>query len=233
MNIVIVDDIYENCKLLTDYIQLYCINLPYKFEVYQNEELFLNDFCKNKFDIIFLDYYVKKNTGLEVARKIRKVDTKVILIFIIISRDYAIDSYKVKDSGYLVKPLIYEELAEIMSLLDNTKIHDSQFIRIFDDRILLKNIVMCSIFGHYTQVYLNNNEIKKYRITLSEFKKLLDPYPEFLHCYRGCIINMTQIKNVEDLAFIMSNGEYIPFRKKQKTNIMKSYSNYLFEIMKD
>jgi len=237
MNISIIDDKFEDGEKLNLYIKDYFAEkfagLPLYINYYQNENDFLKEFQKNSCDIIFIDYYLNHYTGMDIAKEIRKVDSSVIIIFITMSCDFAIDSYKVKASGYLVKPLVYDDFKEILDLLDYKAMRERQFIEIKNSyehiKVLLKDIIICDVNGHYTQIHMSNNQIKKCRITFLNFMQLLSPYQEFLHCYRGCVINMEQVKQVDEHAFIMNNGDHIPFRRKQKAKILKSYYDFLFD----
>ncbi len=239
MNIAIIEDNYEDYLTLknnlVNYFTCTCMNFIPDFYFYQDESKFLMEFNPNTYDFIFIDYYLNTLTGLEIARKIRSKDNDVNLIFTTSSRDYAIDCYKVKASGYLVKPVLFDELHEIMELVDYKQIRDRRFIEIgskgYKVKILLNDIVYCDIDGHYMQIHTKNS-IEKCRITFSDFVKILTPYPEFLLCYRGCIVNMKHIKKVGDLTFIMSNEEYVPFRKKFKSEILKCYSEFLVEAVR-
>ena len=62
--------------------------------------------------------HLEKTTGLDIAKKICLKDSNVIILFVTSSRDFAIDSYKVRATGYLVKPLNYNDFVETMSLID-------------------------------------------------------------------------------------------------------------------
>lgn len=241
MTIAIIDDNFEDYQELKNIVIKYftCtfMDLIPNIYYYQDEAKFLTEFIPNTFDFIFIDYYLNTLTGLEISRRIRSKDNNVNLIFTTVSPDYAIESYKVKASGYLVKPIIFDDLREIMELVDYKQIHDRRYIE-FDIKgkkfkILLNDIIYCDINGHYMQIHTKNSHIEKCRITFTDFQKILSPYPEFLLCYRGCIVNMKHIKKVGNLTFIMSNGEYIPFRKKCKSEIQKCYSEFLMEAVRE
>lgn len=241
MNIAIIDDNREDCSKIAhftrNYINRNMIDLSVHIFSYQKERDFLDKFERHYFDLVFIDYYLEQYTGLELAKLIRKEDETVILLFITCSRDYAVESYKVKASGYLVKPLVYDEFAEIMSLLDAEKLRKNQCMEIINnyetERIKIKEIVSCEADGHYVRLLMWNGQVKKYRSSFMDFIEKLKPFTEFLYCYRGCMVNMQYIKDVNDQAFVMSNGSYVPFRKKQKAKILKYYYDYLFQCNRD
>ncbi len=237
MKIAVIDDRFDDAFIIIKQLQKYFkenhANLACQIFPFQKEDIFWEQFVPKAYDLIFIDYYLGTSTGLEIARQIRKADSSVILIFVTTTRDFAIDCYKVKASGYLVKPLVYDELFAIMSLIDYKRLKEQQFIEIINGheklKILLQDIIYCDMEGHYAQIHTNSAGIQKSRVSFSYLAEMLTPYPEFLLCYRGCIINLNHIDKATDLTFLMTNGERIPFRKKEKAEILKIYSDYLFD----
>lgn len=59
-------------------------------------------------------------TGMELARKIRSFDKSADIIFLTTSPEYAVESYTVKATNYLMKPIVperfYETLDEIQKI---------------------------------------------------------------------------------------------------------------------
>lgn len=237
MNLAILDDVASDRKKAASCLRAYFLKHPILDPViiseFESGEDFLKTFVPNTFQFIFIDYYMAGISGLLTAAKIRETDKNVILIFITSSQDYAIDGYKVKASGYLLKPFEYYDMEEIMDLIDIKEIRDGQFIELeaggASARILLNDIIYCDIAGHYVQIHTERIGLQRFRMTFLNLTHLLNPYKNFLPCYRGCIINMMKVKKIEALSFCMDNGERIPFRKKEQTLLMKSYSDFLFE----
>ena len=54
--------------------------------------------------LFFLDIYMNGINGMETARKIRLWDTSCHIIFVTTLSDFAVDSYEVKATYYLIKP---------------------------------------------------------------------------------------------------------------------------------
>lgn len=241
MKIAIIDDLTEDSDIIFQYVHTYfsknCANPRLSIKTFQSGEDFLHHFQKNSFDIIFVDYYLDKLTGLETAFAIRKLDRLATIIFTTASRDYTIEGYKVQASGYLVKPISYEAFSEILSLIDLNEIKEQSFIEIYSGyeniRILVNDIVYCDISGHYAQIHTKNQNILRSRMSFSKLSDMLLPYSQFLLCYRGCIINMEHIDHLDDLIFFMDTGERIPLRKRQHDEILKLYSKFLFDKVRN
>lgn len=240
MKIAIIDDKEDDLQLIKTYILKYFTEnyskFPLNISLFLSGEAFLPEFYESSFDIIFIDHYMKNLSGLETARIIRQSDSSALLIFITASRDYAVDSYRVRACGYLVKPVSYDAFYETMSMNAQSCLKKLQFVEFKSSsgsvRVFLKDIIYCDISGHYAQIHTFDKTIR-IRITFSKMADALKPYPDFLLCYRGCLVNMRQIMCIENMAFLMAGGERIPFRKKEQNDIMKTYSCYLFEKVRN
>ena len=69
---------------------------------------------------------MEETSGIQLAQTLRESGSRAKLIYITISRDYAIDGYKVQANDYLVKPIEKEMLdAAIGRILDR---HDSVLV---------------------------------------------------------------------------------------------------------
>ena len=66
-------------------------------------------------ELLFLDIYMKELNGMETARRIRELECKVPIVFLTSSRDFAVESYEVHASGYLLKPFEEEKLKDLLN----------------------------------------------------------------------------------------------------------------------
>lgn len=66
------------------------------------------------FDLYFLDILMPGMNGIELGVKIRMIDSGGRILYLTTSTDYAIDSYRAKASGYLLKPVRKECLFPIL-----------------------------------------------------------------------------------------------------------------------
>lgn len=241
MNIAIIDDCTADCELIAKYIREYLaghsIDLPASIRTFESGENFLHNFIQNFYDIIFVDYYMNSLSGLDTAHIIRQTDRTALIIFTTASRDFAIESYGVKASGYLVKPISYEDFSGLLSMLDIKKLKNRQFIEItsgYDTvRIPLNNITYCDISGHYVQIHTLSFGICRSRMTFMALCNILNQYSEFLICYRGCIVNMNHIDHMDDLTFFMDCGERIYLNRKNHNEVLKVYYEFLFDKVRN
>lgn len=233
MKIAIIDDLMECRSDIKSHMESYkehnFMNENLDISEFESGECFLSSFISDQYDIIFIDYYLKEMTGIEIARKIRQQDAYVILIFITTSREHAVESYEVRASGYLVKPYDYESFEQTLYRAHIHKIQENRFICIENDKILLKSIIWCDRSGHYVQLHTKKQGCLRYRFSFVKLMDILSPYPQFLLCYRGVVLNMDHAKHIEESYFSMDNGDIVPFKQRDKLKLKKNFSEYIFK----
>lgn len=237
MRIAIIDDLANDSMLIANYIRQYfqetCRTEPVVIKQFEDGESFIQFFSEGAYELILIDYFMHTMTGLETARYIRQIDRSVFIVFTTASRDFAIDCYKVHASDYIVKPVTYAKLAQSMSLINLNTLQHTQYIRLSCGReqvkLFLKDIIYCDASGHYVQIHVQNHHLLRSRTSFEKFSQDLMVYPQFLLCYRGCLINMDHIIRIDNLDFLTSEGEHIPIRQKEYARLTRTYHDYIFK----
>ena len=233
IQIAVVDDVQTEREKLGNYITRYCgdNNVSYKLAYFSCGEDLLSS-LDGSFDLIFLDIYMTGLNGLETAKKIREKDNDALLIFSTTSSDFAVGSFRVRAFDYLVKPYAYEQLAEIMNLCEKALRQSSRYIEVKESRemvkILIRDILYADYDNHYMQIHTDANIIKTY-MSFPSFAPQLLKYPQFLNCYRNCIVNMDSISSLFENDFILTNGERIPITREKRAEIRQLYADYAFQ----
>ena len=68
----------------------------------------------NSVDIAFLDIMMDEADGISLAMEIKNVNPDCKIVFVSGSRDFALDAFQVYASGYLLKPLVKEEVEALL-----------------------------------------------------------------------------------------------------------------------
>ena len=79
-------------------------------KIFENGDALILAHSKIPFDIILLDVVMPLQNGIEVAGKLREKDKNVKIVFLTASPEFAVASYAVKASNYLLKPVEPEKL---------------------------------------------------------------------------------------------------------------------------
>lgn len=147
MNIAIIDDISTDAEDLKNIAVFYFEKKQIQAEIYQffSAEEFFEDYQPGKFQILFLDIYMNGMTGMEAARRIRRQSDDCILVFVTTSSDFAVESYDVGASYYLLKPFQPEKLCSILDSFQSRHLLASRYIEVVSDRIPIR-VPLRSIF---------------------------------------------------------------------------------------
>ena len=132
MRIAIIDDFLTDLEYLRSNVcrwaDEYAVPLIPGPALFENGETFLEQFQKDRYDIIFLDIFMEGMNGMDTARRIRECDDACRLVFTTTSAEYAVDSYEVDSSYYLVKPYSYEKLSLALDRCSAAFLEQGQFI---------------------------------------------------------------------------------------------------------
>ena len=72
---------------------------------YTNPVLAFKENENNLIDIAFLDIEMPEINGIQLAKKLKKINPKINVIFVTAYDNYALDAYKLHASGYVTKPV--------------------------------------------------------------------------------------------------------------------------------
>ena len=233
MNIAIIEDSGQELSLLERCLQSYLSSRQvYRvIDTYTSGEAFLENWPSKSYDLVFLDILMEGISGIEVARKIRETDSECLLIFISSSKEYALQGFEVRAFDYPLKPLSEERFQKTMDLCQNELAKHIRYIEVKESRTLVKiplnEIIYTDYYNHYIQIHTAARLIRSYQ-QFDVFSPLLLCYPQFLCCYRNCIVNMDHVDSVDKHDFVMENGERVPITRGNRNSIYQQYADYQF-----
>ena len=249
MNIAILDDSKEDLRQVKSVISSYyeSQNTSADIHLYSSAEAFFTKYIPGFYDLIIMDIYMGSMTGMDAARKLREARDTTALIFISSSDSFAVESYDVgasyyllkpfQASYYLLKPFDPEKLCRILSTIQFRQSQNSRYIELISDRtpvkIPVRSILYVDTYRNAVQVHTTDAGIIRSYITFQKFEELLEGMKCFLSCYRGCIVNMDHIEKSTDEGFVMDNQELVTVRKRGSNAIKKAYLEYLFSSDSD
>ena len=234
MNAAIVDDSVEDIELLCSYLSQY--SQEHKIHIYierfTDADAFLDAVCATAYQLVFLDIYMEGMTGIQVAEQIQAKDPRCQIIFTTVSAEHAPTAFRMHVLDYLVKPYGYAYLEDALDHYGISVSRLSYYIELKEGRertrIPISDIVYTDYSNHYIQVHTVSCVIRSY-MSFGDFYPMLAPYPNFLWCYRNCMVNMDFIESYIDRDFILKNGESIPITASRKREVLQTYADYIFD----
>ncbi len=238
MTIALVDDSPDDLNILFQHICHYCREhkIHLHIEKFTDEALFIKAAQYTAYSLVFLDVYLQRTTGIQIAERLRKQNPCCQIIFVTASKNYAAKAFRLHALDYLVKPCTYSLLSDAMSRFDQTAARLSHYIELKEGRgitrILISDIIYVDYHNHYIQVHTAGRIIRS-QLYFKDFSPMLAPYPQFLWCHRNCMVNMDFIEAFDNESFLLNNGERISISKSERKDITWAYTHYLLASDKE
>lgn len=224
--IAICDDMEEDVKYISSMVNMWAEkeNITVAIETFPSAESFLFRYAEQKaFDILLLDIEMPSMSGIELAKRIRKENDAVQIIFITGYTDYIAEGYEVFALHYLVKPLSETKLFEVLNraVLKIRKNEKALFLSLAGEmvRIPIYEIKYLEVQQNYVTVHSKKDyTVKK---TLGEFERELDE--RFYRMGRSFIVNLSFIDKITKTDVFLSDGSVIPLPRGQYGPLNKAF----------
>ena len=186
MDIAVCDDNLSDREIIRQQLSIYFSDrfIEYNIDSYENGVNLIYSIEDGEYyDIIFLDMYMDKLNGIQVAEKLRNMNYKGKIIFLTTTSKYAVKSYDVEASGYLVKP---HDIDKISMVLDRVL---SNYENMHTYQIKKRNSVIQVLYSEIEYIESSNSKCILHRTDGNEYtiyKKLNDIE------YRGNIAGTTK-----------------------------------------
>lgn len=238
MNIAICEDNLEDAMLIRAYLQHHFKQNGYtgKIHQFQQGESLLEAFSPGVFDAVFLDIYLDKVSGMDIAKQMRKEDPNFALIFITNSRDHAIEAYALRACAYVAKPLDRQQMDVAFQQCQNIFIKNAKFIEVAADHHLLKiplsKILYLEAYDKEILCHTSVGTIKT-STSLSSLEKAIETImPKvFFRCHRSYLINLNHISQLNGQDILMSNGDLIPIPYRGRGKCREVYGQFLSDCL--
>lgn len=231
--IAVCEDEKDQRELIKDYLTkiLDEINLSYEIITFSSgEELFEN--YPNDVDIFVLDILMDEINGMDIARKVRKIDDKnAEIIFTTSLVDYIQEGYEVRAYRYLLKPLKYEDLKKHITSCINEITDKNKYILIDNKSSILKikvnEITYIEIKKRDMTIYTirGNYQIKS---TMDKIEKDLESH-NFYRCHKSFLVNMEYVDTIKQYTAKLENKEEVPISRHR----FKDFKIKFFRSMGD
>lgn len=221
-------DMEEACRHIRQYGARH--NLPLQLHCFSTGEALLETLQKGQYQIVFMDVFLGRQSGVEVSRRIAAIDPDASLVFLTISPEYALEGYEVNAVHYLIKPVNPEKVAQAMERCEQKLIKHMRAISVRSGRtdisILLDNIEFLEVHNKMTTLHTRAGDVCTYT-ALDTLEKELGGLP-FLRSHRFAIVNLQYVERWTPNGFEMHSGATVPIRRSGGTAARQQYFDFLF-----
>lgn len=185
-----------------------------KIESYPSAEAFLFQYEEDtSFDLLLLDIEMGEMSGVELARRIRRENRLVQIIFITGYMEYIAEGYDVEALHYLLKPVTEEKLFAVLDrAAERLKAKEKELCLALPGtvvRIALCEIRYLEVQKNYVTVY--GEEAYTVKKTLNELEKELDE--SFCRTGRSHIVNLHFVKKITRTQVVLKDGRELPLSR--------------------
>ena len=203
-----------------------CKGIGTTFLEFDSAEAFLFSYEEVKnYDVLLLDIEMKDMDGVEMAKRIRKVDSDVVIIFITGYSDYILDGYDVGALNYLMKPLDTEKLFRVLDIAITKIDSNSKSIYISTSeescRIQLNSISYIDVDRNYIMIHAD--KIYRVKRTLASIEEELDE--RFLRIGRSALINIEKVLRVTKTDVFLNTDDKVPLPRGAYEKVNRAIIN--------
>ena len=181
----------------------------------------------SQYELVILDIYMARLTGIQVAKLLIQRNPGVQIIFCSTSNEFAAESYDVNALRYLIKPVQEDKFFAVL----NNFFHAHKNIRTLtfkvnrmDESIYLSDIIWIEADGHRCIIHTRDGDIAT-RTALSQLEAQLEG-ADFVHPIRYALVSLGAVAAIPTEVLELVNGEQIPISRDQRSGIKHAYTSY-------
>lgn len=192
-------------------------------EVFPSAESFLWKYEEDQlWDILLLDIEMGTMDGVTLAKRIRKGNEAIQIVFITGFPDFMAEGYEVSALHYLLKPVNSDKLFAVLDkAVSNLAKKEKRFAISFDretEYVPLGRITYIEAQKQYVVIHTETNEYRM-KTSLANTEKELDEY--FFRCQRSFLVNLRYVLRIENDRLILTNGAEVPISRGMAQKIGK------------
>ncbi len=234
MKIAICDDdrrdLLQIASLLESYRRDRKVELTYVS--FQSATELLASMDSSDYELLLLDMLMPGINGMQAAREIRESNSRIHIVFLTSSPEYAVESYSVRAHYYLLKPASEEKLFPILDRLldDFKKPEDSLRIKTHSSVFSLPygKIEYMEVSAKKLYFYLADGGTREVTGSLAGFEQALLRRPGFMKVHRSYLVNLQWVQELRQGELVTAAGRRVPVSRSVYPQVRMAYTQFLF-----
>lgn len=230
INICIVEDEKAALDTLAEYLMRFKDenNCEFVIDKFDKAASFINNFQSN-YDIIFMDIELPDGNGMDIIKQIRKIDEKVIVVFVTNLVSYAVKGYEVQAFDFIVKPIsyynFYVKLSKVLTCIEQKK---DKEIWISNkegrEKIMLSSVLYIEVVQHMLYYHTINGVLKATGSLTSACESL--KHYGFALCNNCYLVNLRHVKAIKQND-VLVDTQLLAISRNKKKEFIKALNEYL------
>lgn len=194
---------------------------------------FFADYENGRYDILLLDIEMGAVNGVELAKRVRRGDPDVQIIFLTGYTDYTYDAYYADHIWYVLKTEIEKYLpAALKKAIAGASGAPSEPCLILQQqrtqrRLPLKNVLYLERVTYRTRVKTAAEELYVRAAPMELIHHL--PSDSFIRCHQSFWVNAEKISALIGKSFLLVDGSKVPISRTYRQSAIEEFRSTHFE----
>lgn len=230
MRIAIVDDELEVREMLSQYIARFSQEkgMPMEVTTFSSGDAFLSGY-KKIYDIIIFDIDMPGTNGIDTARLLRKIDTRVTIVFVTNIAQYAICGYEVDAVDYIIKPIGYYDFSmKFHRAVGKAAQKQEHFLKVETAEgmksLRVADIVYAEVLSHYLYFHTITGVVKV-RGSMKDLEEELLRFT-FARAHKSFVINLQFVEKIQSKEVTVS-GKTLPVGRGYRDTLRQEYMRFV------
>jgi len=241
LRIAVCDDNVQEMEQLTGLLEDYAAacKLDLRISCFSEAEDMLEVARSERFTHYFLDVMMPGMDGISAAREIRGFDESAVIVFLTSFKEYAYQSYRVKASDYLLKPVREEQLLELLRQFHRQASADDDCLSVQTGRgffrVPFSQLSFLEVYQKKLYFHTKDQQVRTAAGAMAEYEQALMARPEFVKIHRSYIVNLSQVSSLSAEGCLLFTGENLPISRLLFHQVRERYMRHLFsheEVLK-
>ncbi len=184
------------------------------------------------YDLLLLDMLMPGINGMQAAREIRERNSRVQIVFLTSSPEYAVESYSVRAYYYLLKPASEERLSPILDRLmdDFKKPEDALLIKTHSSAFSLPytKIEYIEVSAKKLYFFLTDGSTREVPGKLADFEQTLLKRSGFMKVHRSYLVNLQWVQELRQGELLTVSERRVPVSRAAYPQVRTAYTQFLF-----
>lgn len=207
-------------------------------EIITNPLRFLEDLQNGGYcDLAFIDICMPEIDGLSLAKRVREINSSIMLVFVSSFLEYALDGYQVFAFDFLLKSCLDKKwdrfVERVRKVRKEARTDNNKSIYIVQvgkhiERIPIDEILYICKQEKNAVIHMVNR-VFVIRKTMQDIKEELREYLQFALVKRGILINLDYLQKMTAREVVMQDGSQIAIGRQRIDLVRKQIHEYLRE----
>lgn len=235
-SIALCDDKEEELDKVEDMLEIYqkehreCVFLIRRFQ--RAEELI--GFTREKEyrpDLVIMDVFMPGKLGVDAAEELREMGIGCQIIFLTVSREYALQAFQVDAVQYLLKPVAQDKLFQVLdNVWKDWREAEKKYLvmKIGSSicRMRMQDITYVEAQKKCQCLYLSDGTQYMLRLTMAKIYEMLCEYEEFVKVGISYIVNLIHVTSISAQMIQLDNGSQIYLPRGSYPVLKEQYFRY-------